>query len=627
MTPFQPTDSVLASSWRPISRAEIEQLVRSLASAYEVVGVQESHGRLTMDRIDDPALLRLEFPPRVHSPKKFLFPNWEQLFRFRLGGSVLLEAETAAPPRVIFGMHPCDLHAVRVLDDCLFEGEADSAYRAKRAVTLLVGVDCVPDEHCFCTSMGTDRIAGGFDLFLHRLDGGYLVRCGSAQGEQMLARHAPQVAVRPGEPPLPLQTKQCEVGLRFSVESLAPLLGDAYEHPLWREIGDRCLGCGACTLLCPSCYCFNVQDRLDLDLEGGARVRTWDSCQFDQFTRVAGGEEFRGNQADRQRHRFFRKYKYLWEKHRRTACVGCGRCSRECLGRIDPRQVLNGLFAERALPESSTVPGAEYRPQLSEIMKVQELTAREKSFRLRFDTPLAFEPGAFLEVSVFGLGEAPFTIASPPSTDCEAEIVVRAAGALTQALHRLKAGDRVGVRGPFGKGFPLEEFLGRDVLLVAGGLGLITLRSLLLTILSRRREFGRVMLLYGARDREALLFREDLLAWHRGGELDCRFAVMSEAEEWTGVRGDITYLFRDLDLAPRRTVAAVSGPPGMYRFVNPLLLRLGLDEERLFLNLERHMKCGLGKCGKCRINDVCVCECGPIFPYSRVRHLREAIER
>ena len=347
----RPEDAAFVTTWRSISRAEIELFVRSLTSAYEVVGVQERQGRLTLDRLDDPAALRLEFPPHVHSPKKFLFPNWEKLFRFRLGGRVLLEPEKAALPRVIFGMHPCDIHAVRVLDDCLFEGEADSAYRTKREATLLIGVDCVPDEHCFCTSMGTDRVADGFDLFLHRVETGYLVQSGSPRGEALLSRHAPVVAARAGEPPLPLQLKQCETTLQFPVESLAPLLGGVYDHPMWKEIGERCLGCGACTLLCPSCYCFNVQDRLDLNLEGGERVRTWDSCQFDQFTKVAGGGDFRANQADRQRHRFFRKYKYLWEKHQRTACVGCGRCSRECLARIEPTAVLNDLFTERALPE------------------------------------------------------------------------------------------------------------------------------------------------------------------------------------------------------------------------------------------------------------------------------------
>ncbi len=421
---------------------------------------------------------------------------------------------------------------LQVLDDCLFDGEADSAYRAKREATVLIGVDCTPDEHCFCTSMGTDRAASGFDLFLHRVDGDYLVQTGSERGEALLARHAPATAALPGEPPLPLQVKQCSRSLQFPAESLAPLLEQVYDHPLWKEIGDLCLGCGACTLLCPSCYCFNVQDRLDLNLQGGERMRTWDSCQFDQFTRVSGGGDFRADQADRQRHRFFRKYKYLWEKHQRTACVGCGRCSRECLSGIDAPTVLNRLFAGQPDPAEMAVPGAEYRPQLAEIVAVEQLTDREKLFRLRLPQALAFAPGTFMEVSVFGLGEAPFTIASALHEDRQIDIVVRAAGALTQALHRLQAGDTVGVRGPFGSGFPLDRFLGRDILLVAGGLGLITLRSLLLTILDRRGEFGRVTLLYGARDVPQLLFRKDLLAWHQGGEIDCRFVVGNPQNGW-----------------------------------------------------------------------------------------------
>ena len=614
--------------WRRMSRGEIENFVRALQSAFEVVGVQEQGNRQTLARLDDPAALILEFSPHIHSPKKFLFPNWEKLFRFRLSGGVLLEPERAATPRVIFGMHPCDLHAVQVLDNCLFDGEADSAYRAKREVTILIGVDCVPDAHCFCTSMGTDRVAEGFDLFFHRLDGGsYLVQTGSRRGEALLCHYAPLVGARPGEPPLPLQVKQCPTRLDFPFESLAPLMEKVYEHPLWEELGGRCLGCGACTMLCPTCYCFNVEDRLDLNLAGGARVRTWDSCQFDQFTKVAGGDDFRGNQGDRQRHRFFRKYKYLWDKYQRTACVGCGRCSRECLSRIDPVPLLNRLFDEQARPALRQMPGAEYRPQLAEILYVAQLTETEKLFRLRLPEPIEFAPGEFLEISVFGLGEAPFTIASAPASGDEVDVVVRAAGTLTQAMHRLKPGDTVGVRGPFGNGFPLEDFAGRDVLLVAGGMGLITLRSLLLGILAQRARFGRVLLLYGARSVGHYLFRDELLAWHRSGEIDCRFAAVNGDNPWVVTRGDITHLFKDLDVIPERTTVAVSGPARMYRSLNPLLFRLGIAEDRLFLNLERHMKCGLGKCGKCRINDICVCESGPIFPYARVKHLKEAIER
>lgn len=613
--------------WRAISRGEIDLLVRSLCRSYEVVGVQKRSGRPVFDRVDDPAELLLDFPPSVHSPKKYLFPNWEKLFRFRLGGKVLLEAETAAPPRVIFGMHPCDLHAVQVLDNCLFEGEADSAYKAKRDATILVGVDCVPDAFCFCPSMDADRIARGFDLFFHRDGENYLVQAGSERGEALLRQHAPFVMTRPAEPPLPLQLKQGGKELDFPLPTLAPLMEEAYDHPIWERLGDQCLGCGACNLVCPTCYCFNVQDRLDLNLEGGERLRTWDSCQLDRFAQMSEGQDSREAQGDRQRHRFFRKYKYLWDRHQRTACVGCGRCGRECLAGIEPVDQLNSLYAERAQSLVASAPAAEYQPRLAEIIAVEEMTASEKLFRLRLPEPMACRPGAFVQVSVFGLGEAPFTLASVCGQGPQVEIVVRAKGALTQALHRLKPGDSLGLRGPFGSGFDLESMRGRDLLLVAGGLGLIVLRSLLLALLARREEFGRIRLLYGAHDLDAFLFRDELLAWHRGGLIDCRFAVQESKGEFGLMQGQVSTLLQDLDIVPERTVAAVSGPPEMYRFVNPLLLSMGVAEDRLFLNLERHIKCGLGKCGKCRINDLCVCECGPILPYTRIRDLREAIER
>ncbi|ORJ58719.1 4Fe-4S dicluster domain-containing protein [Geothermobacter hydrogeniphilus] len=625
--PGQPEQQAGPSAWYLLSRGDIDQLVRSLSVAYEVVGARMKDGRYTLDRISDPAELKLEFPPRVHSPKKFLFPNWEKLFRFRLGGKVMLEAEKAAVPRVIFGMHPCDLHAVQVLDDCLFEGEADSTYQAKRQATVLIGVDCEPDEFCFCTSLGTDKIDSGFDLFLHRSNDGYLARVGSARGLRLLRRYLPEIR-EVDNPQLPPAGKSCQRSLRFPMESLAPVLGEVYDHAIWQEIGERCLGCGSCNLLCPTCYCFNVQDRLDINLQGGERVRTWDSCQFDQFTKVSGGSDFRPDQTDRQRHRFFRKYKYLWEKHQRTACVGCGRCARECLAGIDNTEVLNSLFAEQVAAVQSPSPGLEYQPQMAELLSVDSLTGREKLFRLRLPEPVSFRPGAFMQVSVFGVGEAPLTIASAPDADGhEIELVVRSKGSLTKALHRLKAGDAIGVRGPFGNGFPVEEFVGRDVLLVAGGIGLVTLRSLLLTILARREEFGRVMLLYGSHSIDQALFRDDLKRWHLGDQLDCRFAVQHFGSQWGVTGGDITHLFRDLDIVPARAVAAVSGPAVMYRNVNPLLFGLGFTTETIYLNLERHMKCGLGKCGRCQINDITVCQCGPIFPYSQVQHLREAIER
>lgn len=523
-------------------------------------------------------------------------------------------------------MHPCDLHAVKILDDCLFEGETDSSYRAKREATLLIGVDCTPDEYCFCTSLGTDRIADGFDLFLHRRDGHYLIQTGSERGLKLLQTHAPATYEGPKESPLPLQLKQCSNKIQFPVESLPSLLEEAYEDNIWQELGNDCLGCGSCTLLCPTCYCFNVQDKLEINLQEGQRVRTWDSCQFDQFAQVADGKNFRSSQADRQRHRFYRKYKYLWEKHKRTACVGCGRCRRECLSSIEPVEVLNKLFATSPQPAQSN-PGSEYQPQMALVTRIDKLSEQDRLFRLKLPQPINFTPGCFIQMSVFGLGEAPFSIASAPDGGVEIELVVRKAGTLTQALHRAREGDSIGVRGPFGSGYPIDKMCNKDLLLVAGGRGLLAIRSLLQTALADRQNYGRITLLCGAYSIESLVFSDDLLQWHHSEKLDCRIAVKDTQNAWGIPARDVSYLFKDLEIDPQRTVAAISGPPEMYRQVNPLLFRMGLDEESVYLNLERHMKCGLGKCGKCRINNICVCECGPIFSYGSIKHLGEAIER
>ncbi|HEY5674061.1 MAG TPA: 4Fe-4S dicluster domain-containing protein [Malonomonas sp.] len=631
MVPFTPlpdqTEPPPDSHWRAMQQTEVLRFVRSLLRAYDVFGAQNKRGRIVLDALQDAADLLLEFPPAVHSPKKFLFPNWDQLFRFKLDENILLQPETAAPPRIIFGMHPCDLHAVKILDDCLFEGETDSSYQAKREATLLIGVDCTPDEYCFCTSLGTDRIAAGFDLFLHRRDDLYLIQTGSERGLQLLKNHAPETFAGAEESPLPLQVKQCSNRVKFPIESLPSLMEEAYEDDIWQELGHNCLGCGSCTLLCPSCYCFNVQDKLEINLQEGQRIRTWDSCQFDQFAKVADGENFRSSQADRQRHRFYRKYKYLWDKHQRTACVGCGRCSRECLAQIEPVEVLNRLFAASPQPAISNQPGSEYQPQMARVLEVRILSEQDRLFRLQLPQTLDFTPGCFVELSVFGLGEAPFSIASAPDGGKQIEIVVRKAGALTQALHRTREGDSIGIRGPFGSGYPLANMVGKDLLLIAGGRGLLAIRSLLLAALQQRQQFGRITLLCGGRNIESLMFPQDLLDWHQSGLLDCRIAVKDKHNHWGIPAVDVSYLFRDLELNPQRTIAAVSGPPEMYRQINPLLFRMGLDGEDIYLNLERHMKCGLGKCGKCQINNICVCQCGPIFSYNSIKHLGEAIER
>jgi sulfite reductase subunit B len=240
--------------------------------------------------------------------------------------------------------------------------------------------------------------------------------------------------------------------------------------------------------------------------------------------------------------------------------------------------------------------------------------------------PIGHAPGQFVQVSVFGLEEAPISICSVGKDDnADFELCVRRIGKLTNALHELQVGEEVGVRGPFGKGFPIEELVEGDLLFVAGGIGLAPLRSLIQHCVVHRKDFGRLTLLYGAKRPVELLFREELQAWRRAEDFDVQLIVDAGDEQWTGPVGLITKLIPSLEFNPSRTVAVVVGPPVMYRFVIKELTDKGAVDERIFLSLERHMRCGVGKCGHCKIDDLYCCIDGPVFKLSQVANIPGAI--
>lgn len=270
-----------------------------------------------------------------------------------------------------------------------------------------------------------------------------------------------------------------------------------------------------------------------------------------------------------------------------------------------------------------------YVPELAEVVSVQEATDTEKLFRLRFPDgrSLGHSPGQFVEVSLFGVGEAPISICSSPTEEGHFDLCVRAAGNVTNALHRLEPGAYVGIRGPFGEGFPIDQMEGKSVLFVGGGIGLAPLRSVIRYVLDRRDRYEDVIIFCGARSPKELLFVDELSEWEKRDDILLRVTVDRPAEGWEGHVGVITTLFPQISIRPERTIAAVVGPPVMYRFVLLELFNKGLPEQQIYFSLERHMKCGVGKCGHCQINSVYVCQEGPVFSYHRLRDLWEAVER
>ncbi|MEK7821732.1 MAG: FAD/NAD(P)-binding protein [Planctomycetota bacterium] len=268
-----------------------------------------------------------------------------------------------------------------------------------------------------------------------------------------------------------------------------------------------------------------------------------------------------------------------------------------------------------------------YIPTLAEIVSTRQLTELERLFEIRLlePGPFPFEPGQFILLSVLGVGEAPVTLASSPLKKDGVEVCVRRVGSLTNALHRLQEGATIGLRGPFGKGFPIEALKGKDLLFVAGGIGIIPLRSLIHYVLERRKDFGQLHILYGAKTPKEFLFTDELKAWGQRGDVRLMLTVDKPDETWKGNVGVITRLIPPLELRPKETYAVIVGPPVMYKFVLMELYQKALPESQILMSLERRMRCGVGKCGHCQINNVYVCQEGPVFSYQFLKRLPEAI--
>ncbi len=272
-------------------------------------------------------------------------------------------------------------------------------------------------------------------------------------------------------------------------------------------------------------------------------------------------------------------------------------------------------------------PTSIYLPSLAEIVRTEQLTKMEKLFEIKLQNgqELGHQPGQFVEVSLFGIGEAPISVSSSPTKKGSFELAVRAVGNVTQALHTLNRGATLGIRGPFGKGFPIEEMKGKDILFVAGGIGLMPLRSLINYVLDNRSHFGRVFVLFGAKTPAEQLFLDELAKWRQSKDMEYWETVDRSDGQWKGNVGVITTLFPKITVDPQKTIAVIVGPPIMYRFAILEAQVKGIPDDQIIVSLERRMKCGVGKCGHCQINHIYVCQEGPVFSYAKIKDLKEAI--
>jgi NAD(P)H-flavin reductase len=238
----------------------------------------------------------------------------------------------------------------------------------------------------------------------------------------------------------------------------------------------------------------------------------------------------------------------------------------------------------------------------------------------------AFRPGQFNMLYVFGVGEVPISLSGDPGQPRRLVHTTRAVGAVTRAMCELKKGAVLGVRGPYGQPWPLDQAVGRDVVLIAGGIGLAPLRPALYEIAARRKDFGKVVLLYGSRSPEDILFRREIERWRASSGLDVSITVDRAIGAWPGHVGVVTMLIPRASFDPASTVALVCGPEVMMRFTAEELRKCGVGEERIFVSMERNMKCAIGFCGHCQFGPSFICKDGAVFAYDRVKRLLQMRE-
>jgi NAD(P)H-flavin reductase len=273
-----------------------------------------------------------------------------------------------------------------------------------------------------------------------------------------------------------------------------------------------------------------------------------------------------------------------------------------------------------------------YLPQVAILDRVVDDIAEVKTFYWHFEDPSAqasfrqFRPGQFAQVSIVGVGEFPASL--PPSPDeGETFFTIRKVGSCTAALHQLKPGERIAVRGPYGNGFPMDEYRGRNLVFVAGGIGLIPLRSCIAYALEHRQQYGRILIFHGAKTPRELMYLPSFERWSQSPDVRCYLTVDRADARWTGHVGVVGSLFKEpgVSVPVNNTTAFVCGPPVMFRFVIADLLAMGFAQRDIVSTLERYMKCGVGKCGHCCIGVAYICTDGPVFTYEQIRRLGEDI--
>lgn len=341
----------MALAWE-LDKQKLPLWLKILRGEFEVIAPVRMYGEVVFTTLSDDTPLTLDYDNTLVPPKEFFLPPTETMFTFasRKEGFDVVVPRNVEKRRVIFGVRPCDVNALLILDK-VFDGDReDEYYLSRREKTTLVALGCnQPAARCFCGSFGTGpTLSADFDVLLTELDDSYFIEVDSEKGKELISK-ASVLFQEPTEEGKRKKQQRVERAKKLVTKPVDPFevlrkMESCVNHAIWRELGERCMQCGSCTYLCPTCYCFDVVDRRENG--GGSRIRSWDCCLLPGFTRMAGDLNPRDSKEARIMQRFYHKWDYFVQRFGVLQCVGCGRCTEAALCHIDWEQVFQSVAGE-----------------------------------------------------------------------------------------------------------------------------------------------------------------------------------------------------------------------------------------------------------------------------------------
>lgn len=343
-----------SEQYRILKKSLIKEFINTLTSLSKVTApVYRGYNNYVFEEISSSDDVSLKYIPTIIPPKKYFLPKKETILEFKKGEDLKIEPVTEYENLILFGVHTCDIAGIKCLNMVLSDKPKDTAYLIRKKHITIIGMECNEycDEYASCAFVGAHLPTTGYDLMFTELREHYIVHVHSSKGMDIIEK----VGIFKSANTENLQELKELRDYKFKIFNnevpterryLPDLFDRSFNASIWKELEYKCLSCGNCTAVCPTCYCFDIKEEVDLSLVSGERYRVWFSCQLDPFAKVAGGHDFRKDRSARQRHRFYRKFRYHIDRYGMVFCTGCGRCSRTCMADINLKEVLTSLIRE-----------------------------------------------------------------------------------------------------------------------------------------------------------------------------------------------------------------------------------------------------------------------------------------